>query len=336
MPLKNYVVLKGRPTALALDDDDSPHIEVRLKADGTDFRLAINARSKVSPHDLLYRKQDPFAHPMTGDLAALPEGVTAIQNGRSDLALDYVRGDFVERDAMSIAPFQVAGPENDLRDYLEPTIAAGIASGSLMLYAFGERWGPEADKPDKYFGFLPGNGVHDIHMNQGSVGQFAQYNGPDQDGALILHDTATDHWSAIYLAFQSQSWQTDPATGHATGPQPEHPASGAGRKPSVSIVAALINAANPEEDRESVTLLNRSDVAIALDGWSLRDGERRAHPLSGTVPPGETLRVMLAGSPMRLRNKAGTITLIDAEGAEAHRVAYTGTEVAREAWTTLF
>lgn len=336
MALKNYVVLKGRPRALALDDDSSPHIEVRMDVDGVDFRLAINARSAVSPHDLLYRKQDPFVHPMVPALRALPDGVTAIADGRTELALDYVRGDIVERAAMSIAPFELDGPENDLRDYLEPTIEAGIQSGTLVLYAFGERWGPEDDKPDKYFGFLPGNGVHDIHMNQGSAGRFKNYNGPNQDGALVLHDTATDHWSAIYLAFQSQSWNTDPVTGHALHEVPAHPPAGAVQKPSLSIVAALINPANPEDERETVTLINRSDVALPLDGWRLVDGEDRPHPLSGTVPSGDTLRVNLSGSAMRLRNKRGSITLVDPDGAVAHAVAYEKSEIAREDWTTVF
>jgi len=336
MALKNYVVLKGRPTALALDDDDSPHIEVRMDVDGVDFRLAINARSAISPHDLLYRKQDPFAHPIVAGLRALPEGVTDIRGERPELALDYVRGDIVERAAMSIAPFQLDGPANDLRDYLEPVINAGITSGELVIYAFGERWGPEADVVDKYFGFLPGNGVHDIHMNQGSAGRFSRYNGPNQDGALVLHDTARDHWSAVYLAFQSQSWTTDPVTGDALHAPPEHPPTNAGFKPSLSIVAALINPANPEEDRETVTLINRSDTILSLSGWRLMDDEDRAHPLAGEVVAGETLRVSLAGSPMRLRNKRGAIALVDADGAVAHRVGYEKSEIAREAWTTVF
>ena len=40
------------------------------------------------------------------------------------------------------------------------------------LYAFGQRWGPEAGNKDKIFGFLPGNGVHDIHMNQANAASF--------------------------------------------------------------------------------------------------------------------------------------------------------------------
>jgi uncharacterized protein YukJ len=39
-----------------------------------------------------------------------------------------------------------------------------------VIYAFGAKWGPEKGKPDKYFKFVPGNGIHDIHMNQGNSG----------------------------------------------------------------------------------------------------------------------------------------------------------------------
>src|SRR6185503_559346 len=97
--------------------------------------------------------------------------------------------------------------------------------------AFGERWGPEAQKKDKYFGFLPGNGIHDIHMNQGNVGQFTSDDGVWQDGALMIHVPATlaadgstlspEQWVAVFLAFQSQAWHTDDVTGH-TIPAP-HP-----------------------------------------------------------------------------------------------------------------
>jgi len=34
-----------------------------------------------------------------------------------------------------------------------------------LIYAFGEPWVNERQK-DKIFGFKPGNGIHDIHMNQ--------------------------------------------------------------------------------------------------------------------------------------------------------------------------
>ena len=40
-------------------------------------------------------------------------------------------------------------------------------------------------------------------------------NGVWQDGALLLHFAARGQWVGIFLAFQSQAWQTDDQTGHA-------------------------------------------------------------------------------------------------------------------------
>ena len=87
--------------------------------------------------------------------------------------------------------------------------------------------GPEATTWDKVFGFLPGNGVHDVHMNQGNSQQFRRDDGVWQDGGLLLHYLTQDQWVAIFLAFQSQAWHTDDRTGHAI-PTPEPWSRGAG------------------------------------------------------------------------------------------------------------
>ncbi|HEY8720391.1 DUF2278 family protein [Pengzhenrongella sp.] len=89
--------------------------------------------------------------------------------------------------------------------------------------------------PDKVFGFLPGNGVHDVHMNQGNGGSFGRDDGVWQDGGLLLHLVTEQRWVAIFLAFQSQAWHTDDVTGHALGGSPPRPAPG---DASVRIVAA--------------------------------------------------------------------------------------------------
>jgi uncharacterized protein YukJ len=61
------------------------------------------------------------------------------------------------------------------------------------------------------FGFEPGRGVHDVHMNQGNARHdyHARDNGIWQDGALFLHLKREPRWVAVFLAFQSQQWQTD-------------------------------------------------------------------------------------------------------------------------------
>ena len=161
---------------------------------------------------------------------------------------------------MSIAPFHMDEPTNDLFAFIEHLITTGFTDKSITFYAFGERWGPTPRRRDMFFGFLPGSGIHEIHMNQGSRGNFAANNGVSQDGGLLVHFGETDSWTAIFFAFQSQDWNTDPRTGDPLLPEPSPATQIDPLKPAVSIIAALINPTGRENGRESVTLLNRTDT----------------------------------------------------------------------------
>ena len=100
------------------------------------------------------------------------------------------------------------------------TSSARSAAPTRCVYLFGERWGPETVR-DKIFGFKPGNGVHDIHMNQGNSARFAGDDGVWQDGGMLIHFPSENRWVGIFLAFQSQAWHTDDTTGHTiVGPEP--------------------------------------------------------------------------------------------------------------------
>lgn len=177
-------------------------------------------------------------------------------------------------------------------------------------------------------------------MNQGSRGSFSQTNGPKQDGGLFFHIKPENRWVAIFLAFQSQDWNTNPDTGQpkGTGPVPDEPIVVDPLLPSVSIVAALINAVGNEEGKEAVSLINRSDVSVTLGGWSIQDKQGRSLILDGELEAGFTLRVVLpAGVGMpRLSNKGGEIRLVSADGSVAHRILYKKKDVAREGWTSVF
>jgi hypothetical protein len=67
---------------------------------------------------------------------------------------------------------QVVDDDNDLNENINRYIQCAMADEEALIYAFGVYWEPENNKKDEYFGFKPGNGIHDIHMNQGNVGQF--------------------------------------------------------------------------------------------------------------------------------------------------------------------
>jgi hypothetical protein len=241
-------------------------------------------------------------------------------------------------------PFSVPGFDNDLNEKLDRAMQRAVADENALVYAFGERWGPEPQTKDKYFGFLPGNGIHDIHMNQGNHDRFKGDDGVWQDGGLLIHFPDQQEWTAIFLKFQSQSWHTDDRTGHRIGAPPEGrlpmPRPPTGPPTSVDpdglirIVGALVNSVQSPEV-ETVTLLNTAPRDISLEGWGLLDGQKRRQPLSGVLAAGGT-RAIQVQTPLALSNKGGAITVVDEQGLKVHGVAYTKEQARHPGWTIVF
>jgi len=187
MPLKSYGVLVAQAVdARREGETDTPHDQVHVAADGIDYRISVNVKSQEAPSELLYRVDEDFRHPVTSDLAALAAGWIQLDQGSAGVNLDYVRQTLFDRTLLRSLPADLPGPGNDLADVLDNQVRLAIREPAARVYAFGERWGPERGIPDKVFGFLPGNGVHDIHMNQGNVGDFRKDDGVWQDGALLI------------------------------------------------------------------------------------------------------------------------------------------------------
>ena len=128
--------------------------------------------------------------------------------------LDYVRGDLFDPAQMRPLPADVSGPDNDLGDLLDDCVDPRDRIRRRRSTRSGSAGGRRRASRDKVFGFRPGNGVHDIHMNQGNSPRFEGDDGVWQDGALLIHLPAEERWVGIFLAFQSQSWHTDDVTGH--------------------------------------------------------------------------------------------------------------------------
>ena len=317
-------------------EDDTPHYQVHLVDDtGVNYRAAVNVKSASSPSELLYLALEDYRHPVTAALRALPSGWTALPPTPGGASLDYIRANLFDRDAMRILPADLPDVDNDLPDMIDHHVQRAIADPSARIHLFGERWGPESNRPDKIFGFRPGNGVHDIHMNQGNDQRFAGDDGVWQDGGMFVHHPEQDQWVAVFLAFQSQQWHTDDVTGHTTGvpSAPGRPAPTDGR---VRVVAALVNPVGPAPEAETVTLLNTSAQPIDLGGWSLVDRMKNRMPLEpATLPAGETLRVLIH-APVQLGNNGGLISVLDPNGLKVDGVAYTAVDAGREGLTVAF
>lgn len=335
MPLKNYGVLKGKAIDSREGMGTSPHFQILIVDDDLRHRIAINVKSKVEPSELLYYVDENFDHPMVTELESLPPGFHELPSEPGGMALDYIRGNCFDITLAKPLPHDIPGPDNDLNELIHKYVARAIAMENSAMYAFGEKWGPET-KRDKYFGFKPGNGIHDIHANQGNSDAWRRDDGVYQDGGLIIHLPDEARWVAIFLAFQSQCFHTDDTTGHRIPEACDGSTPTETQDKDVRIIAALINPEGHDYGLESVTLLNTTPDSIDLDGWAIADKNKKKAYLSGSIGAGETLRITLSGKDAQLSNRGGIITLLDRKGLKVDGVSYTKKEASRSGWTMVF
>jgi uncharacterized protein YukJ len=351
MALAHYSLLKARPIDRRLGSGQSPHYQILCTDDTKLHRVAVNVQSQLAPSELEYLIVPNFAHPIVDALGApafAAMGLHRLASQPGGAALDYIRANLFDPRSMHPLPFSVPGPDNDLNEKLDHYVQRAMADEAALLFAFGETWGPE-NKRDKYFGFEPGSGIHDVHMNQGNVGSFVRDDGVWQDGGLFFHYPAQGQWVGVFLKFQSQAWHTDDATGHRLPEQPGGPPSDeeplppfhpgglpTGTDPDglVRIVGALVNDVRSPE-RETVTLLNTANRTVSIEGWAIADKLKHKHRLSGEIAAGATLLVELA-KPAELSNRGGIITLLDDRGLRVDGVAYTREQARNPGWTIVF
>ena len=332
MPLENYGVLKGKAIDSKNGVGSKPHFQILIIDNEFRYRIAVNVKSGVEPSVLYYYLDEEFDHPIREELENMPFGFHLLESIPGGISLDYIRGNFLDCTKMKLLPHNVPGPDNDLNELIHKYISRAIGMENSEVYAFGERWGPEEER-DRYFGFKPGNGIHDIHMNQGNSEKWEEDNGVWQDGGLIIHLPDEKKWVAIYLAFQSQCFHTDDISGNKL---PEVCDGGAEGEKDVQIIAALVNPEGPDLGLESVILLNTTPGPVDLTGWALADKNKKKENLSGVINPGEAKRIKLSGEDVQLSNKGGIITLLDDRGIKVHGVKYTKEEASRPGWTIVF
>ncbi len=293
--------------------------------------------------NLDYVLNSHWKHPLQDGLRDLPFGLHSIPSQPGGLALDYIRANLVDPRLFVPIPMNLPGPDNDLNEKINQYVQRAMADENSVIYAFGSTWGPENIR-DKVFGFLPGAGIHDIHINQGNDPTHQGDDGVWQDGGLLFNFPKQDQWVAIFLRFQSQSWHTDDNTGHTleiptSGPPsdsiPLEPL-GLDTLPTadrpdglIQIIAALVNDIHSPE-RETVTLLNTSNSEISLDGWMIADKQKNKMPLNGTIGPGVTRTINIT-EPATLSNQGGIITLLDDRGLKVDGVSYTVLKLAIQA-----
>lgn len=201
---KSYGILKCKVIDTNQGKRNTTHFHMHATAEDMHFRISVNIKSQVEPCEVLYYIDEDFQNELTKKLTDFPMGFSAIgSNIKREYGLDYLRGSIFNLDKLQPLPAQLPGPDNDLREKISGIVENTIKNQNSLLYAFGRRWGPEGSR-DEYFDFSPGDGIHDVHMNQGNTGYFERENDTWQDGALIFHFPSESKWIALFFAFQAQ------------------------------------------------------------------------------------------------------------------------------------
>lgn len=291
--------------------------------------MAVNVKSKQTPSELEYVVVEGFDHPIIDRLFRLKHGFHEIEPEPGDIALDYVRGNLFSFEQMLPLEHDRSGPANDLNERIEAVVARAIHERNGTCYAFGEPWGPLRGR-DRHFGFAETQGLHNVHMNQGSHERYARNDGTWQDGALLFecpHAPLAVRWTAVFLKFQSQTRHSRNRDGLAMAG-----ALGRGSRDGIVRIVGV----QPRQYGSSlpayVTLLNASASDHTLDGWRIVDRHRRSMPLGGQIRSGETWRVSV-GEDLEIAEYGAVVSVLDRRGIRIDGVAYTSRRVRGDGWT---
>ncbi len=217
MPIQNYSLLKGTPTAGKVVSGSSAHYQITLEATKGSFTAAVNIQS-VDGSEVLYAIRPNFTPPVS--LSNVAGGFEKLASKPGGLALDFVRETIhgkpmIQRSQMTLLPIASntakfveeverhdklhERKEHALSNAVVTLLNQAVSQHGSLIYAFGSAYADSGVT----------DGIHDIHMNQGNpAGSFEADNGIWQDGALFVYLGQQKTYTAIFIAFQTQSWNT--------------------------------------------------------------------------------------------------------------------------------
>jgi uncharacterized protein YukJ len=205
MPITNYSVLAGKPTAGKVVSGASAHYQITMQAAGGPFTAAVNIQS-VDGSEVLYAIVEDFTPPDPAGLTALPMGMTALKSEPGGLALDYVRSmvdgvPIITKAQMTLLPQQGARAKglSAEAEAIQRAKARALENAVVTLLNM-----TIADKDGVIYAF--GSSFADKGKNNHSGD-----NGVWQDGALFINLPSKQTWTAVFIAFQTESWTTDSA-----------------------------------------------------------------------------------------------------------------------------
>ncbi|SDE28464.1 DUF2278 family protein [Paraburkholderia lycopersici] len=190
------------------------HLHFGVTVNGAQWDIAVNVGTTDADDLLKYKLAFDFRHNVLASLQSAQAGSTGLTGTDALPAIDFQRSDFLANTGTWRNSNVMDGS-----DQVEPVaslqrLLLRAQQSSLDVYVFGRF-------------YSEGDGMHDVHMNQGSKGEFIHRAGNDvndhndiwQDGALLV-DLGEPEWALYVAAFDQQYLPTDDLGNPAPGSQP--------------------------------------------------------------------------------------------------------------------
>ena len=195
--MEKYVMFRGKVIDKWYDFDKRAHYHiVAMDSEGKRFDLAVNIGSIyekmneiVSSNLKVYYDENYNCRKrIVREMLLQKNGITECPK---DLYLDYIRMKLFPHEKMiQMKGFDVTSIY--LTEIIEKNVVQAMNNDDYEVIAFGRL-------------YANGKGLHDIHMNQGSVDKFRKNDASYSDGGLFFRNRRDDKITAVFIAFITQS-----------------------------------------------------------------------------------------------------------------------------------
>ena len=195
--MEKYVMFRGKVIDKWYDFDKRAHYHiVAMDDEGKRFDLAVNIGSIYEKMNeivssnlkVYYDESYNYRKGIVRKMLLQKNGITECHK---DLYLDYIRMKLFPHEKMiQMKGFDVTSIY--LTGIIEKNVVQAMNNDDFEVIAFGRL-------------YANGKGLHDIHMNQGSVDKFRKNDASYSDGGLFFRNRRDNKITVVFIAFITQS-----------------------------------------------------------------------------------------------------------------------------------
>ena len=195
--MEKYVMFRGKVIDKWYDFDKRAHYHiVAMDDEGKRYDLAVNIGSIYEKMNeivssnlkVYYDESYSCRKGIVRKMLLQKNGITECHKG---LYLDYIRMKLFPHEKMiQMKGFDVTSIY--LTGIIEKNVVQAMNNDDYEVIAFGRLYANE-------------KGLHDIHMNQGSVDKFRKNDASYSDGGLFFRNRRDNKITAVFIAFITQS-----------------------------------------------------------------------------------------------------------------------------------